>query len=114
MKIALIGIIAGMISGLFSSGGGLILVPVFTYLLKLEEKEARATTLFCMAFMVIVTAIIYQQNNFIHWTLGIRCAIGGIVGGFIGGKLLNKLPDKYLQIAFILFLLYAGINNLFR
>ncbi len=114
MKIALIGIIAGMISGLFSSGGGLILVPVFTYLLKLEEKEARATSLFCMVFMVIVTAIVYQQNNFIHWSLGIKCAIGGIVGGFIGGKLLNKLPDKYLQIAFIVFLLYAGINNLLR
>lgn len=114
MKIALIGIIAGMISGLFSSGGGLILVPVFTYLLKLEEKEARATSLFCMVFMVIVTAIVYQQNNFIHWSLGIKCAIGGIVGGVIGGKLLNKLPDKYLQIAFIVFLLYAGINNLLR
>lgn len=114
MKIALIGIIAGMISGLFSSGGGLILVPVFTYLLKLEEKEARATSLFCIVFMVIVTAIVYQQNNFIHWSLGIKCAIGGIVGGFIGGKLLNKLPDKYLQIAFIVFLLYAGINNLLR
>lgn len=114
MKIALIGIIAGMISGLFSSGGGLILVPVFTYLLKLEEKEARATSLFCMVFMVIVTAIVYQQNNFIHWSLGIKCAIGGIVGGLIGGKLLNKLPDKYLQIAFIVFLLYAGINNLLR
>lgn len=114
MKIALIGIIAGMISGLFSSGGGLILVPVFTYLLKLEEKEARATSLFCMVFMVIVTATVYQQNNFIHWSLGIKCAIGGIVGGVIGGKLLNKLPDKYLQIAFIVFLLYAGINNLLR
>ena len=114
MKIALIGIIAGMISGLFSSGGGLILVPVFTYLLKLEEKEARATSLFCMVFMVIVTAIVYQQNNFIHWSLGIKCAIGGIIGGAIGGKLLSKMDDKYLQIVFILFLIYAGINLIIK
>ena len=114
MKIAFIGIIAGIISGMFSSGGGLILVPVFTYLLKLNEKEARATTLFCMIFMVIVTAIIYFKNHFIDWKLGITCAIGGIVGGFIGGKILNKISDKYLQIFFILFLIYAGINNLMR
>ena len=114
MKIALIGIIAGMISGLFSSGGGLILVPVFTYLLKLEEKEARATSLFCMVFMVIVTAIVYQQNNFIHWSLGIKCAIGGIIGGAIGGKLLSKMEDKYLQIVYILFLIYAGINLIIK
>ena len=114
MKNAIIGILAGIISGMFSAGGGLILVPVFVYILKLSEKEARATSLFCITPMVILTAIIYQQNNFIDWTLGIKCAVGGIIGGFIGGKLLNKIPDKYLQIAFVLFLFYAGFNTLMR
>ena len=38
--------------------------------------------------------------------------IGGTIGGIIGGKLLNKISDKFLQIFFILFLLYAGINNI--
>lgn len=114
MKIALIGILAGIISGMFSAGGGLILVPVFVYILKLREKEARATSLFCILPMVILTAIIYNKNNFIDWNLGIKCAIGGIIGGIIGGKLLNKIKDKYLQIAFILFLLYAGISTIMR
>ena len=114
MKIALIGIISGIISGMFAAGGGLVLVPVYVYLLKLSEKEARATSLFCITPMVILTAIIYQRNNFIDWNLGIKCAIGGIIGGIIGGKLLNKIPDKYLQIAFILFLFYAGISTMMR
>ena len=114
MKNALIGILTGIISGMFSAGGGLILVPVYIYILKLSEKDARATSLFCITPMVILTAIIYNKNNFIDWGLGIKCAIGGIIGGIIGGKLLNKIPDKYLQIAFIIFLFYAGINNFMR
>lgn len=114
MKIVLIGIIAGLISGMFSSGGGLILVPIFVYLLQLNERQARATSLFCILPMVIMTAIIYSRNNLIDWQIGIKCAIGGIVGGFIGGKLLNKIPAKYLKVSFIVFLFYAGVSILMK
>jgi len=113
MKKALIGIFAGLVSGLFSAGGGLILVPIYTYILKMEEKNARATSIFCILPMVIVTAIIYNKSDFINWELGIKCAIGGVIGGIIGGKLLKAIPDKYLKISFILFLLYAGTKMLF-
>ena len=43
MKKVLIGLVIGFISGMFSAGGGLILVPVCTYFLKMNEKEERAT-----------------------------------------------------------------------
>ena len=36
-----------------------------------------------------------------------------IIGGFTGAKLLNKIPDKYLKLAFAIFLIYAGWNMLF-
>lgn len=113
MKKALIGISAGIVSGMFASGGGLILVPVFTYFLKLEEKKARATSIFCILPMVVITAIFYTTNDFMNWEIGIKCAIGGIIGGLIGGKLLKIVPDKYLKISFILFLFYAGMKILF-
>lgn len=89
MKKALIGIVVGIISGLFAAGGGLLLVPIYTYILKLEEKEARATSLFCILPMVILTAIIYNKNNFIDWQLGIKCAIGGIVGRIYWRKIIK-------------------------
>lgn len=114
MKNLLIGIIVGIVSGLFASGGGLILVPLYTYVIKLNEKDARATSMFCILPMVITTAIIYSKNNFIDLGLGIKCAIGGIFGGILGGKLLSKVKDKYLKIIFIIFLLYAGINIIVR
>lgn len=114
MKIILIGIVAGLISGMFSAGGGLILVPLFVYLLGFNERRSRATSVFCILPMVIVTAILYSRNNFIDWKIGIMSAIGGMIGGFIGGKLLNKIPTKYLKISFIVFLFYAGISIILK
>lgn len=108
-----IGFMAGVISGLFTAGGGLILVPAFMYMLKMEPKKARATSIFCILPMVITTAFFYSKNNLINWNTSILCAIGGIIGGFTGAKLLNKIPDKYLKLAFAIFLIYAGWNMLF-
>ena len=113
LKKIFIGFMAGVISGLFTAGGGLILVPAFMYMLKIEPKKATATTIICKKPMEITTAFINSKNNLINWNTGILCAIGGIIGGFIGAKLLNKIPDKYLKLAFAIFLIYAGWNMLF-
>ena len=106
--IMLIGFFSGIVSGLFASGGGMILVPAFIYLLKMEEVEARATSVICILPMVVTSGIFYYTNNYIDWKIGLLCAIGGVIGGVIGAKLLNKLPDRYFKIAFIVFLIYAS------
>ena len=113
MKNMLFGITAGIICGMFSAGGGLILVPIFLHFFKMNEKEARANALFCVLPMVITTAIVYNKSSYIHWDLAIRCAIGGVIGGIIGGSVLNKINVKYLKIMFIIFLLYAGFRMIF-
>ncbi len=108
-KISL-GIIAGFISGLFSAGGGMIVVPTLVYIFKLNEAEARATSVFVILPMVITSGLFYYTNNYIDWNIGIKCAIGGIIGGFIGAKLLKKLSAKVLKIIFIIFLIYVSIK----
>ena len=105
---ALIGFFAGIVSGLFASGGGMILVPAFIYLLKMSDVESRATSIICILPMVVTSGIFYYTSNYIDWKTGILCAIGGVVGGIVGAKLLNKLPDKYLKVAFTVFLIYAS------
>lgn len=111
---AIIGIIAGIISGLFTSGGGLILVPAFIYILNIEDSKARGTAISCILPMVITSSIFYYKNNFIDWKLGFLCAIGGIIGGIIGAKLLKKIPTIYVKIAFTIFLTYVGIRILIQ
>lgn len=104
----LIGFFAGIVSGLFASGGGMILVPAFIYLLKMEDVESRATSVICILPMVVTSGIFYYTSNYMDWKIGLLCAIGGIAGGVVGAKLLNKLPEKYLKIAFTIFLIYAS------
>ena len=112
-KSILIGIMAGFISGFFSTGGGMLLVPTFLYFLKLEDKRARATASLCILPMVVTSGIFYYKNNYINWNLGILCAIGGTFGGYLGAKLLKKLDAKYFKLAFICFLVYTSIKFLF-
>ena len=109
LKKIIIGLLVGFISGMFASGGGLLLIPAYTYLFNSTEKEARATAIFCILPMVMTTAISYGRVNYINWRIGILCAIGGIIGSFIGSKLLNVLDSKYLKLIFIIFLIYSGI-----
>ena len=112
-KKILVGLIVGFISGMFASGGGLLLIPAYIHFFDSSEKEARATAIFCILPMVLVTAIFYGTGNYINWKTGILCCIGGIIGSFIGSKLLAILKGKYLKLIFILFLIYSGINIVF-
>ncbi len=114
LKKILVGFLAGLISGFFTAGGGLILVPAFVYILKMNEKTSRATSILCILPMVIVTAIFYNNSHFINWNIALKCALGGVIGAILGTKLLKKIPDKYLKITFIIFLLYAGVNLIIK
>lgn len=105
-----VGLTAGIISGLFAAGGGMIVVPALIHLFKLEDAKARATSVFAILPMVIASGIFYYKNDYVNWNLGIKCAIGGIIGGVIGAKLLNKIPTKILRILFIVFLIYTSVK----
>lgn len=113
LKKIIIGIFAGVISGLFAAGGGMIVVPSLIHILKLEDAKARATSVFAILPMVIASGIFYYKNDYIDWNIGIKCAIGGIIGGAIGAKLLKKVSSKTLRILFIAFLLYTSIRMIF-
>ena len=110
LKNAIIGISAGFITGFFSAGGGMIILPAIIYFLGVDEKKARATTIFIILPMVLTATVLYSKDNFFNIPVGIKCAIGGIIGGFLGTKLLKKASDKLLKIIFIVFLLYASYN----
>lgn len=113
-KLSLIGFIAGLVSGFFSTGGGLILVPAFLYVLEMDSQKARGTSVFCILPMVLTSSIFYYKGNFINWKVAILCGIGGAIGGYIGAKLLKKLPEKYLKIAFTIFLIYVSVRMLIK
>ena len=108
-KISIV-VISGVISGLFAAGGGMIVVPALIHIFKLEDAKARATSVFAILPMVVVSGLFYYKKDYIDWNLGIKCAIGGIIGGIIGAKLLKKMSSKTLRILFVIFLAYTSIK----
>lgn len=109
----IIGIIGGIVCGLFSTGGGMILVPAFTYLLGMNAKKSRGTSIFCILPMVITSSFFYYKGDFFDGKKGLLCALGGVIGGYIGAKLLKKIPDIYLKIIFTIFLVYMSFKLVF-
>ncbi len=85
-----IGFLAGLISGFFGAGGGLILVPFLTLILKEDEVIARATTILCIFFMVFTSSFFYFNENSIDWILAVKCAIGGVIGRLFWIKIISK------------------------
>lgn len=114
IKYALIGMLSGFVSGFFSTGGGLILVPAFLYLIKMDSQKARGTSVFCILPMVITSSFFYYKGHFIDWKISILCAIGGTIGGYIGAKLLKKVSEKVLKIVFTVLLIYVTVKMIVR
>ena len=114
LKKIIIGLLAGFISGFFSTGGGLILVPAFIYMLEMDAQKSRGTSIFCILPMVITSSFFYYKGNYIEWKTAILCAIGGTIGGYIGARILKKIPEKKMKIIFTIFIIYAAYNIIFK
>lgn len=110
IKQIVIGFLAGLVNGFFSTGGGLILVPAFIYLLEVDSQKARGTSVLCILPMVITSSIFYYKGDFINWKVSLLCGAGGAIGGYIGAKLLKKLPEKFFKVVFTIFLLYVSLK----
>lgn len=90
IKKILIGLLAGLVSGFFATGGGMIVVPALVYLLNTSEQKARATSLFVILPMVITSGIFYYRNDFIDWKIGFLCAIRRSNRRIFWGKIFKK------------------------
>ena len=97
-KKVILGILAGFVSGLFATGGGMILVPAFIYFLNMEDKKARGTSTLCILVMVITSGFFYYKNDYINWNVGILCALGGMIPRFFGSKGIKKCSRKNFKI----------------
>ena len=91
LKKIIVGLFAGIISGLFASGGGMIIVPALIHLFNLEDNKARATSVFTILPMVITSGFFYYKENYIDWKIGILCGLGGIIRWIYGCKAIKKI-----------------------
>ena len=129
LTIIIIGLAAGILSGLIGVGGGIILVPALVYFLHYTQHQAQGTSLGVLTFPVVIIAFLnyYKDSKTSGHPIDIKIilllAAGFIVGGFFGSKLALKIDQALLKKIFAVILLYTAfkmlawdkaITNLFR
>lgn len=114
IKLISIGIITGLINGLFGSGGGIIVVPALIFLLGMDDHKAHATAISIILPLSIISTIIYFINGSIPFKVAISVAIGGVLGGYIGARTLNKIPPLVLRKIFGSVIIYTAIRMIWK
>jgi len=110
-----VGIIAGVIAGLFGKGGGLVIVPVLIKFFKYDAKSAAATSLAALQLPVgLPSVIVYAQAGYLNWLWAGLMALGIVVGVFFGTKLALKLPAAMFKKVYAFFLLGVAIYMVYK
>lgn len=110
---AVTGALTGIANGFFGGGGGMIVVPLMTFLLKIQTKKAHATALAVILPITIISAAIYFMSGNFDFATGIPTGIGVVLGGVVGAWLLGKLSANWLTRIFAVVMFIAGVKSLF-
>lgn len=109
----LLGSVSGFLSGLLGGGGGMIVVPFLTFILKKSTKIAHATAILIILPVTAVSGIVYAVSGYFSLSIGLSTAVGVTIGGAIGALILRKTPPSWAQKIFGLIMLVAGLKMLF-
>lgn len=111
--ILIVGLCAGILSGLVGVGGGLIIVPALIFFLGFNQHQAQGTSLGLLMLPVGFLAVMnyYQKGNVDIKVVAIM-AIAFILGGWIGSKLALRLPADVVKKIFAIFLFYTAFKLL--
>lgn len=118
LKFILISVVAGLgvgfINGFMGAGGGMVLVPILTLLLKMESRVAHSTAVFVIAPICLVSGITYIVKGVVDWQILLPVAIGTLIGGIAGTFMLKKLKNDIINIIFWCVMIFAGVWMLIK
>jgi uncharacterized protein len=105
---------AGILSGLFGVGGGVIMVPLQMLLLGENIKTAIQTSLGVIILTAISATIGHAIAGNILLNEGLLIGFGGLVGAQIGTRFLPKLSNKIVTIGFLTFIFFVGLSLIWQ
>ena len=107
-----IGLLAGVLAGLFGVGGGFLMVPLYIAWLHIDQKKAHATSLGAVFPIAIAGAIGYATTDHVDWQSGAYLLFGSFFGAMYGAKLLHTISLRKLQLVFGLLLIMSAARLL--
>jgi uncharacterized membrane protein YfcA len=112
--IAIVGMVAGAIYGLFTVGGTLFSISANTWLFGISQLTAQGLALFSSVPATIVSTIIYARAGQVDWALALPLAIGGVTTVVLGVDLAHRLPERILRMLYIIFIFASSLSLLIK
>jgi uncharacterized membrane protein YfcA len=117
ITLIIIGLSAGILSGLVGVGGGIIMVPLFVLFLGLTQHNAQGLSLAVMlppvTFLAVYNYHTAGTGGNIDWRIAVTVSILFIIGGFIGSKIALQIDQRMLRKIFGVFMLLVAVKLIF-
>lgn len=113
-----IGLVAGILSGLFGIGGGVVIVPALALLLGFSQQTATGVSLFALLFPVGLLGVLeyYKAGKITtnHMKYAAVIALSLFIGTLFGSKVALSLPEEWIRKGFALFLVIIAVRLWFK
>lgn len=108
-----IGLSAGILSGMVGVGGGIIIVPALVYFLSFSQQQAQGTSLFLLLLPTGIFAVMnYYKAGYVDWKVALIISSTFLLGGFIGSKLAISIDQNMVKKIFAVFVVLVGLRML--
>ena len=112
--VALIGIAAGILSGLLGLGGAIIIIPALVFFLGYSQQTAQGTALIMMVLPVgVLAAYQYYKEGYVEIKTALIMAVFFFIGGYFGARFATEIPQSLLKKLFAVMLIILAIKMLF-
>jgi len=114
LLLAVIGLAAGVLSGMIGIGGGIIIVPALVFILGFSQQQAQGTSLGLLLLPVGILAVLnYYKQGFIDIKVVVIMSVTFVLGGWLGSKLSLSLPQETIKKIFAILLIVVAAKMLF-
>jgi uncharacterized protein len=111
--VSLLGLFAGVVSGLFGIGGAVVIIPGLVLITKMPQHTAHGTSLSALLLPVGLLGVLeYSKRQQVNWAYAAVVAVGLLIGAYFGARFAGSIPDATLRKMFGGFLLLVSVKLL--
>ena len=103
-----LGLVAGLVGGLFGIGGGVVVVPGLVLWLGFSQHKASGTSVATIIASAGAALISFAGDGSVDWGAAALITVGAVVGAAIGARILHRIPAQTLTRSFSIVLIIAA------
>jgi uncharacterized membrane protein YfcA len=114
ITLAIIGLAAGVVSGMLGVGGAIIIVPALVFFFGMTQHQAQGTSLAVLLFPVGFLAFWnYYKQGHVNLKMALVVMLAFFIGGYLGSVVAVHVPEKVLKTGFGILIIIIGFRMIF-